>query len=91
VVEKTLAPYFSLAFDDVAAGHYARIRYELVSEGRNIGPYDLQIAAICLANDCMLVTANVDEFENGHPVLMAPPGAPVMAHDLVKALLADFP
>jgi len=51
----------------------------------------LEIAAICLANDCVLVTANVDEFENGHPVLMAPLGAPVMAHDLVKALLADFP
>lgn len=63
VIEKMLAPYLSLPFDDAAAEHYARIRHELETEGRNIGPYDLQIAAICLANDCVLVTANLNEFK----------------------------
>ena len=29
--------------------------------------------------------------ENGHAVLVAPPGAPPMTSELVKALLADFP
>ena len=29
--------------------------------------------------------------ENGRKVLVAPPGAPPMTHDTVKALLADFP
>jgi hypothetical protein len=29
--------------------------------------------------------------ENGHAVLVAPPGAPAMTPELVKSLLADFP
>lgn len=29
--------------------------------------------------------------ENGRPVLVAPPGAPAMTSELVKAALADFP
>jgi hypothetical protein len=30
-------------------------------------------------------------FENGRPVLVAPPGAPEMTSALVKAALTDFP
>jgi len=29
--------------------------------------------------------------KNGRKVLVAPPGAPPMTHDVVKALLANFP
>lgn len=52
----------SLPFDDVAADKYATVRAELTAIGKLIGPYDLQIAAIALANDLTLVTHNTDEF-----------------------------
>ena len=61
-VERTLAPFESFAFDDAAADRYALIRHELELKGSIIGPYDLQIAAICLANDITLVTGNEGEF-----------------------------
>ena len=63
LVTETFAPYVSLPFDDAAAEHYARVRHELETAGRIIGPNDLLIAAICLANNCTLVTNNVSEFE----------------------------
>ncbi len=62
LVMETLAPFRSIPFDDDAAVIYARIRHELELAGRVIGPYDLQIAAICLLHDCTLVTSNVGEF-----------------------------
>jgi tRNA(fMet)-specific endonuclease VapC len=34
----------------------------LQTNGTVIGPYDLQIAAICLTHDLTLATGNVDEF-----------------------------
>lgn len=58
----TLSPFVSLPFDDRAAEHYAAIRHELEQSGQLIGPYDLQIAAICVANVCILVTSNLKEF-----------------------------
>lgn len=61
-VVKTLAPFYSHPFDDAAASAYARIRHNLEVAGRVIGPYDLQIAAICTAYDLTLVTSNVSEF-----------------------------
>lgn len=61
-IHETLAPIKSLPFDDVAAEHYARIRHHLQRQGQVIGPNELLIAAICLANDCTLVTSNTDEF-----------------------------
>lgn len=57
-----LLPYRSLPFDDAAAGIAGQIRAHLASEGTAIGPYDLQIAAIAVANGCTLVTHNVREF-----------------------------
>ncbi len=62
LVRETLRPFPSLPFDDRAAEQYARLRHALEQAGRRIGPHDLLIAAICLANDCTLVSANVDEF-----------------------------
>ena len=35
----------------------------MLSLGTPIGPYDLQIAAIALANDCTVVTHNTAEFQ----------------------------
>ncbi len=56
------ARFVSLPFDDRAAKVYGRIRAELEKQGRPIGPNDLLIAAIAMANDLTLVTHNVREF-----------------------------
>jgi|SRR4051812_14624023 tRNA(fMet)-specific endonuclease VapC len=62
-VQRTfLAPLRSLPFDDQAAEHYAHIRSHLQALGTPIGPNDLLIAAIALANDVTLVSHNVREF-----------------------------
>lgn len=52
----------SLPFDDHAAEHCGDIRALLAREGRPIGPYDLQIAAIARAGGLCVVTRNVSEF-----------------------------
>ncbi len=57
-----LSRFESLPFDDSAAEAYAGIRSDLTCRGLIIGPNDLMIAAICLANDVTLVTHNVNEF-----------------------------
>ena len=41
----------SLDFDDAAAEHYGLVRAQLKRSGTPIGPNDLLIAAIALAND----------------------------------------
>src|SRR5687767_11410954 len=61
-VDALLAPYPSLPFDDAAADQYAALREYLEGLGQVIGPLDLQIAAIALANGCTLVTHNTAEF-----------------------------
>src|SRR5690606_7325962 len=62
IVTATLAPFESIPFDDEAATLYSRIRHALEVAGVVIGPYDLQIAAICLLRGFTLVTNNVGEF-----------------------------
>lgn len=57
-VERTLAPFRSLPFDDAAAQHYAQIRDELERRGEVIGPNDLLIAAIGLSHGLTVVTNN---------------------------------
>jgi tRNA(fMet)-specific endonuclease VapC len=52
----------SLPFDDRAAELCGEIRALLQREGRPIGPYDTQIAAIARAANLPLVTRNVAEF-----------------------------
>jgi tRNA(fMet)-specific endonuclease VapC len=54
--------FLSLPFDDAAALVYGRIRAELTALGTPIGPNDLQIAAIAIANNLILVTHNTREF-----------------------------
>lgn len=54
--------FASLPFDDRAAEVYGRIRAELESAGTPIGPNDMLIAAIALANNLVVVTHNTREF-----------------------------
>lgn len=61
-VERFLAAFTSLPLDDAAADVSAAIRATLAQAGTPIGPYDLFIAAIALANDLTLVTHNTTEF-----------------------------
>lgn len=61
-VDALLAPYPSLPYDDPATDHFVAVRRHLEQLGQLIGPYDLQIAAIALANGCTLVTHNTAEF-----------------------------
>lgn len=58
-----LAQFVSLSFDDLAATTLGVIRAQLETRGALIGAYDLQIAAIALANNLTLVTHNTREFE----------------------------
>jgi tRNA(fMet)-specific endonuclease VapC len=52
----------SLPFDNRAAEEYGAIRAQLSRLGTPIGPNDLLIAAIALANSVTLVTHNTSEF-----------------------------
>lgn len=61
-VDALLAPVVSLPFDDAAADQFAAFRVHLESLGQVIGSYDMQIAAIALANGCTRVTHNTSEF-----------------------------
>jgi tRNA(fMet)-specific endonuclease VapC len=54
--------FTSLPFDDSAAEEYGRVRAHLAGLGTPIGPNDLLIAAIALANGVTLVTHNINEF-----------------------------
>lgn len=51
-----------LAFDDVAAAHYADIVVKRERAGRPISLADAQIAAICRSHDATVVTRNADDF-----------------------------
>ncbi len=62
VQQRFLAQFVSLPFDDQAGLIHGRIRAQLAIAGTPIGPYDLQIAAITLANNLTLVTHNTREF-----------------------------
>lgn len=53
----------SLPFDGNAASVCGYLRSQLKVKGTPIGAYDLQIAAIALANNLMLVTHNIREFK----------------------------
>jgi tRNA(fMet)-specific endonuclease VapC len=61
--QRLLAPFVSLPFDDVAAGHYGLVRATLERAGMPVGANDLLIASIALARNCLLVTRNSREFQ----------------------------
>lgn len=54
--------YESLPFNDQCAIIFAQIRAQLAAQGTPIGAYDLQIAAIAIANNLILVSHNTKEF-----------------------------
>ena len=61
-IDALIDPYVCLPFDQAAADVCAGLRHHLETQGTPIGPYDLQIAAIALANGCTVVTHNLAEF-----------------------------
>ena len=62
VLSEFFHEFRSLTFDDQAAKKAGEIRARLAALGTPIGPYDLQIAAIALVHNLILVTHNIDEF-----------------------------
>ncbi|MFZ4534961.1 type II toxin-antitoxin system VapC family toxin [Propionivibrio sp.] len=62
LLEVLFSGFGSFPFDGEAAYIFGDLRAELARKGTPIGPYDLQIAAIALANNCTLVTHNTNEF-----------------------------
>lgn len=62
LLNRFFEPLGSLPFDDLSAEKYGSIRAELSTQGKIIGPNDLMIASIALANDVVLVTHNTNEF-----------------------------
>lgn len=62
VVQEFFSEFISLPFNGVAAEICGRLRAQLAAVGTPIGSYDLQIAAIALANNLILVTHNTAEF-----------------------------
>ena len=63
LLAKFFSQFVSLPFDDAAAETYGRLRAELTQRGTPIGPNDLMIAAIAVAQGLTLVTHNTSEFE----------------------------
>ena len=57
-----IQPFHVLPFDTVAAELAGRYGADLSAKGTPIGPHDLQIAAIALANSLVMVTHNTREF-----------------------------
>ena len=62
LIESIRKRFVSLPFDDAAAAEYGRVRAMLATRGNSIGPNDLLIASIALANGLTLVTNNTREF-----------------------------
>ena len=62
LVSKFLLPLEIISFDNRAAEVYATVRASLEKKGEVIGPNDLIIASIVLANNGTLVTNNPKEF-----------------------------
>lgn len=62
LVEQLRQVFPIVGFDEKAAEEYGKLREDLGSRGLLIGPNDLMIAAIALANGLTLVTNNTAEF-----------------------------
>ena len=61
-VDAFLAPFPLVLLDKAAAVAYGSIRADLARRGQLIGPNDLLIAAIAIANTLTVVTHNTREF-----------------------------
>lgn len=54
--------FAQLSFDETVADRFGEIRANLEKAGTPIGPYDMQIVAVALVHDLIVVTHNVSEF-----------------------------
>ena len=63
VIENLFKGFVSFSFGDRAAKIYGDLRARLSAQGAMIGPNDLMIAAIAIANKSILITHNVKEFK----------------------------
>ncbi len=61
-LEQFTTPLEILTYDEMAAGAYGYIRFQLEKDGHPIGPLDLLIAAHALSQNLILVTNNDKEF-----------------------------
>ncbi|HJT77622.1 MAG TPA: type II toxin-antitoxin system VapC family toxin [Gemmataceae bacterium] len=62
LIARLRAQCVAIPFEDQAAEEYGKLRAYLAASGQLIGPNDLMIAAIALANGLTLVTHNTSEF-----------------------------
>ena len=65
-----LSPFTILPFDSKDAIVAGQIRAHLASQGKPIGPYDIQIAAQGIARDLTVVTHNIDEFSRVNGLML---------------------
>jgi predicted nucleic acid-binding protein len=61
-----------LAYDEVAARHYARLQQARRAAGRPLAVEDGMIAATCIAHGATLATRNTDDFTGLHLALIDP-------------------
>ena len=64
--QEFLNRFESFPFNDKAASVYGPLRARLEKLGTPIGPLDMLIAAIAIANNLILVTHNTSEFSRIH-------------------------
>ncbi|OUL23177.1 VapC toxin family PIN domain ribonuclease [Nostoc sp. T09] len=62
ILQRFFSQFNIIHLDSEAARIAGRIRADLAASGTPIGPYDVQIAAIAMANNLILVTHNTKEF-----------------------------
>lgn len=62
ILQRFFSQFTIVPLEPEAARIAGRIRAELATIGTLIGPYDMQIAAIAMANNLILVTHNTKEF-----------------------------
>jgi tRNA(fMet)-specific endonuclease VapC len=62
ILQRFFSQFNIIPLDPEAARIAGKIRAELAASGTPIGPYDVQIAAIAMANNLIVVTHNTKEF-----------------------------
>lgn len=61
-LQSFLNSFSNISFDENASKLCGRIRADLEQKGNPIGPYDIMIASISLANNLILIMHNTKEF-----------------------------
>lgn len=70
IQEAFFVRFTTVPFDEESAKAYGKIRAALERAGTPIGPYDLQIAAIAVAHNLIIVTHNTKEFSRVSSLLI---------------------